>query len=804
MSTRSALFPVPILSAAIVLVQMFALPGGDCAWALTDPEPASPQAADSEVDSPPAPMRPLTRWRAIVRDVERGAVPASQQRAAALVLAWGQMLDTYLGPDEELRGLLEHLLETPGTAAARLAAALELYDADGSRLADSTGTFFDAYVSPVDGSGQLLWLHVPADYTPGTRYPLEVRPASYVKLGEEDPEDLEAGHFVLRPGMRGQNGVQGLCERDVLDAIAHVQRHYAIDADRIYLSGGSIAGGVIWRLATHYPDLFAALRVDYGWSWNERIYPSNACNLPMWLYHDTVDIWVPVEESRVSAQTLRGTMSPVLYSETSGGGHSRKLRDPSWATDEWLLAQRRERHPALVDYTTTTVRRSRAYWVEILSFGDPNRVARVRARVVPGEAQTQLFLDLDNVEVLGVDLVEALFPADRPVWVGVADSLLRVDTPLPEAVFVQARTESGPRLSTEDPRPGRSCRPYAAGGFLHLYRSGEPLLIVRGTEGDDDELLAAIDRFCHWLSTRQTGWWPFGMEPFAMGTIPVKDDVAVTEADMARCNLIAVGSARTNTVLRRLTGRLPATEKDGELLVGTESYALGGRAYGLHYYNPEAPERLVMVLSSDELAFYEQLHNGVAERSQDELPVGLHLLDVGERQWVRQIAWGEDWQMQRAAAEAPLLPEALADTAAVRKLHLEAQRRAVGADFVLYWKGGPPMTWDPSTARWSDLAASANRCMVLFDARATGTQLLQAPLSDKVKLGVYPEPDPEALVSEAEYRVAADPRLAKAFLEGSGTNLTAPRAVRVDLYEEMWRWAAVGGGMSQAAQRPPR
>jgi len=34
---------------------------------------------------------------------------------------------------------------------------------------------------------------------------------------------------------------------------------------------------------------------------------------------------------------------------------------------------------------------------------------------------------------------------------------------------------------------------------------------------------------------------------------------------------------------------------------------LRGKAYGLFHYNPEAPKRLIMVLSSSELEFYKKV-----------------------------------------------------------------------------------------------------------------------------------------------------------------------------------------------------
>ena len=149
------------------------------------------------------------------------------------------------------------------------------------------------------------------------------------------------------------------------------------------------------------------------------------------------------------------------------------------------------------------------------------------------------------------------------------------------------------------------------------------------------------------------------------------------------------------------------------------------------------------------------------------------------------------------------LPPEFADSRRLRELHLEAMRRSVGADYALYWRGGPPTPWDASTARWHDLSASVDRALTLFVARARGGNLLAAPASDKVKLGIYPPPVSSELVAEAEYTVCLDPRLAKAFYVATGSNLTEPRAVRIDTYAEIRRqWAREGNGLP-ADNDPP-
>ena len=162
-------------------------------------------------------------------------------------------------------------------------------------------------------------------------------------------------------------------------------------------------------------------------------------------------------------------------------------------------------------------------------------------------------------------------------------------------------------LTLKDPREPTPFRQYTAGGMNHMFISGEPLLIVRGTTGRNKELVQAIREFSEDLSRRATPWWPFRMGRFILGQIPVKADVDVTGQDIKDRNLILVGPASANEVLRRITKKLPGVEEDNVLAIGKDRHDLRGKAYGLFHYNPEAPKRLIMVLSSSELEFYKKV-----------------------------------------------------------------------------------------------------------------------------------------------------------------------------------------------------
>jgi len=91
---------------------------------------------------------------------------------------------------------------------------------------------------------------------------------------------------------------------DALDALlGEILRQYAIDEDRIYLTGVSMGGSGTWRLASAHPERFAAIAPICGWG-NPGMARSLA-TIPTWIFHGAKDDQVPVQASEEMADALK-------------------------------------------------------------------------------------------------------------------------------------------------------------------------------------------------------------------------------------------------------------------------------------------------------------------------------------------------------------------------------------------------------------------------------------------------------------------------------------------------------------------
>ena len=129
---------------------------------------------------------------------------------------------------------------------------------------------------------------------------------------------------------------------DLLAAVLdEVEKHYRVDADRVYVTGYSMGGAGTWKVAMDYTDRFAAIAPLCG-----RVIPllsGRLWQMPTWVFHGDADDVVPFSQSRDIVETLKGMGNKkVRFTVYPGADHNiwgRTYNDP--ALYEWFLQHRR-------------------------------------------------------------------------------------------------------------------------------------------------------------------------------------------------------------------------------------------------------------------------------------------------------------------------------------------------------------------------------------------------------------------------------------------------------------------------------
>jgi predicted peptidase len=132
-----------------------------------------------------------------------------------------------------------------------------------------------------------------------------------------------------------------------LDALLdEIVTTYAVDTDRIYVTGLSMGGFGTWHLALRHPKRFAAIvPIAGGYRFGSDFVPGNICDLkhlPVWAFHGAQDTVVSPRHSEVMVNALEscgGNVRFTLYPHSEHDSWTKTYSNPELFT--WLLQQTR-------------------------------------------------------------------------------------------------------------------------------------------------------------------------------------------------------------------------------------------------------------------------------------------------------------------------------------------------------------------------------------------------------------------------------------------------------------------------------
>lgn len=114
-----------------------------------------------------------------------------------------------------------------------------------------------------------------------------------------------------------------------------------VDLDRVYVTGLSMGGYGTWALAMHQPNRFAAIAPICGGA--NPVGLPKIKHLPIWVRHGDQDDAIPISESHLLVDRLKGMGAErITFEVVEGGGHN--VWTELYASDAfyaWLLAQKR-------------------------------------------------------------------------------------------------------------------------------------------------------------------------------------------------------------------------------------------------------------------------------------------------------------------------------------------------------------------------------------------------------------------------------------------------------------------------------
>ncbi len=232
------------------------------------------------------------------------------------------------------------------TLAAEPQAGLQVPQSLASRYAPSVTTRFQLFL-PVGYSSEaadkwplVLFLHGAGES--GTDLEM-VKIHGPPKLVEQHPENFPC--IVVSPQAEGPAPYVDRWNQHVLaDLVDQLAEKYAVDTDRIYVTGLSMGGYGTLRLVANYPDKFAAALAVCGGGWPN--YGEELARVPLWLVHGDADTAVPPEYSLSIVKAIRAKGGKPRLTILENVGHdswTQTYNDPGYW--KWLMSQRLSQRP---------------------------------------------------------------------------------------------------------------------------------------------------------------------------------------------------------------------------------------------------------------------------------------------------------------------------------------------------------------------------------------------------------------------------------------------------------------------------
>ncbi|NOZ62385.1 MAG: prolyl oligopeptidase family serine peptidase, partial [Calditrichaeota bacterium] len=487
-------------------------------------------------------------------------------------------------------------------------------------FANQKGTFLRGYYSEIDGSVQGYALFVPEKYDGQQPFPLVVNLHGYdpsfsswqenIFLPIFMPHTTKGGRYiVVNPFGRGNTMYQNLGEQDVLEVIAEVRRLYKIDANRIYLTGGSMGGGGTWHLGLTHSDMFAAIAPIMGptefafWTGfpyesasppqkffaeqrSPLFYAENALNLPIFCHHGVLDDIVPIDQSRKIVAKLKKLGYDVRYVEHPNAAHGGF--DPSMEESiyDWFENLRRNPRPEKIVLKCGDLNHASSYWVEILRFIDILQFAKIEA-----SAKNSLIrIETENVAQFKLKLKSC--PVDKSenlvIQIDGDEFEIASNQTFEEINFRKITNKSDEKFSWEifsKNNEGKLIKKKGlTGPILDVFNSG--FVLVYGTRGSEQENMANFAAAINF----QNQW-----RKWQHVSPRIKADYAITQTDIENSNLILLGSPEENLLTKKIIPHLPVQFEDDAIHFGDKIFHGKDVGIAMIYPNPLNPEHYVVI-----------------------------------------------------------------------------------------------------------------------------------------------------------------------------------------------------------------
>jgi pimeloyl-ACP methyl ester carboxylesterase len=540
----------------------------------------------------------------------------------------------------------------------------------------ATGLVVRGYVSKIDGSVQPYGLVVPPSFAPDRPHNWRVdawfhgrtETLSEVSFlwdrlhnpGQFTPRDT----IVLHLYGRYCNASTFAGEVDFFEALSDVKKHYSVDENRILVRGFSMGGASAWHIGAHYGSDFAAVAPGAGFAetsdffgytrrnvkltWfedkllhltNATDYAINFFNVPVVAYNGDKDAQKQAADVMEANMQKEGLTLTRVTGLNIGHAYTPEAIVQLDKMMDALAKKGRVEYPREIHFTTWTLRYNRMRWVVVDGLEKHWDRARVSASI---EGDRKVSATTSNVSAVSFEMgtgAELINPGVKATVVLDGQTLTVPGAQTDGSWLVHFRKTGSKWALADDDSATLRKRHGLQGPIDDAFM--DSFLMVRPTGTAMNEL---VGKWAKSEEDHATKLWRTQMR----GDAPVKDDSAVTDADIAANNLVLWGDPQSNKVLARIAAKLPIQWNADAVVLGTRRFPSATSAPVMIYPNPLNPKKYVVINSGITFREYAQPNNSLQIAYLPDYAV-IDLTTPPDMRWPGKVAvagfFGDKWEL---------------------------------------------------------------------------------------------------------------------------------------------------------------
>lgn len=545
----------------------------------------------------------------------------------------------------------------------------------------ATGLVIRGYKSKIDGSVQPYGLWVPPSFSPDRphRWRLDAwlhgRSETLSEVNFIYSTSRNAGEFTPRDTIvmilygRYCNANKFAGGLDLFEALDDVKRDYHVDENRTLVRGFSMGGAGTWFIASHYAGEFAAAAPGAGFAetaeyqhvyekaakdpslkptwWEEKLwkltddtpYAANFFQLPIVAYNGDIDPQKQSADIMAKYMGEEGLTLSRVWGLNTGHKYTPEAKIEINAKIDAIAERGRDEWPRKIRFTTWTLAYNRMRWVVVDGMEKHWERARVDAEI---DGDHGVKAKTVNVSAVSFELgagAKILDPGSK-VTIEIDGQTIVAAGPMTDRSWTAHLKKSGSKWAVAEPDSSLAKRHALQGPIDDAFL--DRFLMVRPTGTAMNE---AVGKWAKSEGDRAIAQW----RKIFRGDAPVKDDNAVTDADIAASNLVLWGDPQSNKILARIAGMLPVKWTSAGIEMGGQKYPAATHAPVMIYPNPLNPKKYVVINSG---FTFREFANSSNAWQVAELPdyAIVDLTTPPNDRWpgkiVRAGFFGEKWELQ--------------------------------------------------------------------------------------------------------------------------------------------------------------